>query len=83
MSVVMLLPSLQSQVKHRKALILLIFLNDEFDTGVLLVDVLEQYIFMNLFGDNPCVIDIPAPELKGVGGFRQSLIFKFFHEEVR
>ena len=74
--------SLQPQVKHWKAPFLIFFLYGELDTGVLLVDMLEQFILMNLFDDHPCVIDIPTPEFRGVGGFCQCLILNFFHEEV-
>ena len=44
--------SLQSQVKHGKALIIIILSFDgEFNTRVLFVDVLEQFIFMNLHSE--------------------------------
>ena len=55
--------SLHPHVKHWKALVLIFFLNGEFDNGVLLVDVREQFIFMNPFGDKPSVINIPAPPM--------------------
>ena len=62
--------------------IFLVTFHSKLDCWIYTVDMLQESLFMGLLLDDKCVIHIPKPMPRGIGGRLESFSLKIFHAQI-